>query len=125
MCCTVCYCAVSGVCVTVSGVAAVHAGGVSVCSLCLPHAACMDHQFCELSLSSCISPWGSHYSIFSKSTLSVHAEHYADELEEVLDDTILHDFNVEAEDGSPRQVGAGHPQALWVGEGSGMHTAVL
>ncbi len=31
-------------------------------------------------------------------------EHYADELEEELDDAILHDFNVEAEDGSPRQV---------------------
>ncbi|GAX83506.1 hypothetical protein CEUSTIGMA_g10931.t1 [Chlamydomonas eustigma] len=31
-------------------------------------------------------------------------EHYADELEELLDDAILHDFNVEAEDGSPRQV---------------------
>jgi len=32
-----------------------------------------------------------------------YIEHYADELEEVLDDAILHDFNVEAEDGSPRQ----------------------
>ena len=31
-------------------------------------------------------------------------EHYADELEELLDDAILYDFNVEAEDGSPRQV---------------------
>ncbi|GFR41430.1 hypothetical protein Agub_g2118, partial [Astrephomene gubernaculifera] len=31
-------------------------------------------------------------------------EHYADELEEELDDAILQDFNVEAEDGSPRLV---------------------
>lgn len=32
------------------------------------------------------------------------AEHYVDDLEELLDDAILHDFNVEAQDGSPRQV---------------------
>ncbi|GIL72313.1 hypothetical protein Vretimale_3990 [Volvox reticuliferus] len=31
-------------------------------------------------------------------------EHYVDELEENLDDAILQDFNVEAEDGSPHQV---------------------
>ena len=34
------------------------------------------------------------------------AEHYADELEECLDDAILQDFNVEAEDGSPEQASA-------------------
>ncbi|KAG2497886.1 hypothetical protein HYH03_004152 [Edaphochlamys debaryana] len=34
-------------------------------------------------------------------------EHYADELEEELDDALLQDFNVEAEDGSPRQVSEG------------------
>ncbi|GLI68605.1 hypothetical protein VaNZ11_013077, partial [Volvox africanus] len=31
-------------------------------------------------------------------------EHYVDELEENLDDAILQDFNVEAEDGSPYQI---------------------
>ncbi|EFJ43017.1 hypothetical protein VOLCADRAFT_96752 [Volvox carteri f. nagariensis] len=31
-------------------------------------------------------------------------EHYVDELEENLDDAILQDFNLEAEDGSPHQV---------------------
>lgn len=31
-------------------------------------------------------------------------EHYADELEALLDDAMLNDFNVEAEDGSPLQV---------------------
>ncbi|GLC45758.1 hypothetical protein PLESTB_000501800 [Pleodorina starrii] len=34
-------------------------------------------------------------------------EHYVDELEEELDDAILHDFNVEAEDGSPHLVAEG------------------
>ncbi|PNH00754.1 hypothetical protein TSOC_013417, partial [Tetrabaena socialis] len=33
--------------------------------------------------------------------------HYADELEEELDHSILHDFNVEAEDGSPRLIAEG------------------
>jgi len=32
------------------------------------------------------------------------AEHYADELEEELDDALLQDFNVEAEDKSPAEV---------------------
>lgn len=33
-----------------------------------------------------------------------HKEHYADELEEDLDDAILHDFNTQAEDGSPKEI---------------------
>lgn len=32
------------------------------------------------------------------------SEHYADELEALLDEAMLEDFNVEAEDGSPTQV---------------------
>lgn len=39
------------------------------------------------------------------SLLRCCAEHYPDELAECLDDAILQDFNVEAEDGSPDQVG--------------------
>lgn len=37
--------------------------------------------------------------------LLLRPDHYADELEEELDDAISQDFNVQAEDGSPRQVG--------------------
>ncbi len=35
-------------------------------------------------------------------------EHYWDELEEELEDALLQDFNVEAEDGSPAEVRAPH-----------------
>jgi hypothetical protein len=36
--------------------------------------------------------------------VSCRAEHYADELEEMLDEAMQHDFNVDAEDGSPSEV---------------------
>jgi hypothetical protein len=42
-------------------------------------------------------------------TLPTHdrrAEHYWDDLEEELDDALLQEFNLEAEDGSPAEVGA-------------------
>jgi hypothetical protein len=35
--------------------------------------------------------------------LLMYAEHYADDLEIELDEAILHDFNVDAEDGSPKE----------------------
>lgn len=44
------------------------------------------------------------------SSAAVLAEHYADELEMELADTLLEEFHVEAEDGSPAQVW--HQQAL-------------
>lgn len=41
----------------------------------------------------------------------MRAEHYADELEEALDDALVQDFNLEAEDGSPGEVrGSVHGQ---------------
>lgn len=40
------------------------------------------------------------------------AEHYADDLEEELEDALLQDFNVEAEDGSPAEVSLGGGRSL-------------
>jgi len=47
---------------------------------------------------------------------SPHAEHYADELEEELDDALLQDFNVEAEDNSPAEVSkrSASPRSLFL-----------
>lgn len=50
-----------------------------------------------------------------------HAEHYADDLEEELDDALLQDFNVEAEDNSPQEVRT--MQVAWQMEHAAMPAA--
>lgn len=45
--------------------------------------------------------------------LHVCSEHYADELEMELADTLLEEFQVEVEDGSPAQVCVQNMPSLW------------